>query len=607
MVIGIDSENIAFVPPHVGQNETAASTIQLVVDEAHGWLLQPKQLTGDMPIELKRLLQGGGGKYRFVAVGAAHDRASIAERLSTKWPASGSKGDWLSSLQGSIIDAPHKLLKQAMGIHSRRYSIKFLLPRVCGVWYPKAIDHRLWGRRDLAKRQVEYAVTDALAHLAIWAKAVEFVGGAELVKHVPGLFGLELLPPVTFGHRGTAEDTRDGAGEVAADGDDTNVAIENVGLRIVTDDDGEECGRKSTTVPDTVVLVTANSVVVEDGEGTTLESFPLSDIGAGIDESDDQSSTEYALELSDDTDQYTLMFGSRSDRDTFVEAVADRTDAVTDAGTDEPMPAAAPVTGVVAGASVDAPTGVDTLDAVVACLEAAAARLGQVGGGSGAGVADDSQDAEETHALDPSTEVYAAAVAVLEKMGEMVAANTLAMDAEVELPAALSGGQRLALHRRAEPLNVYHASSGAGDRRRMTLSATPTKDVEDGEGDNVLRGVVESPTAGRGVIMERRRGEENEQEWRVRFEEEDVSESWYKVGQVNAMLLRAHATDRDALLRDGIAESDLRPPPQLIGVDHFAGPEYKKLLQPRPGWWKGIYKYDPCVATLLSLPHPLHI
>jgi hypothetical protein len=107
LMIGLDTENVAYIPPHKGTNDPAASTIQLVVDEAHGWIVQTALVCRvGVPRSLIDLLTGRAGNYKFVAVDASHDRGSIAKWLDRETHISESQ--WKGDLRSSIIDLPHR-------------------------------------------------------------------------------------------------------------------------------------------------------------------------------------------------------------------------------------------------------------------------------------------------------------------------------------------------------------------------------------------------------------------------------------------------------------------------------------------------------------------
>jgi hypothetical protein len=59
------------------------------------------------------------------------------------------------------------------------------------------------------------------------------------------------------------------------------------------------------------------------------------------------------------------------------------------------------------------------------------------------------------------------------------------------------------------------------------------------------------------------------------------------------MMMRWYDQQCEGLRTRHGADAVIPAAPLLVGVDHFGGVKYRKLLTPRKDWDLGIYKYDP--------------
>ena len=151
--IGFDTENVAFVDGG-GTNLTRAAI---------------GTACGDGDVCYVFLFNKWSECFRsFASLMSAERPTKIANRIShdvtalqARFPARGSRGRPL------LLNGSRELRNEVAHLQLRKTKLGYLIGEIFGEYLDKSIDHRWWEAPKLSSRQLEYAATDAWAHLRI--------------------------------------------------------------------------------------------------------------------------------------------------------------------------------------------------------------------------------------------------------------------------------------------------------------------------------------------------------------------------------------------------------------------------------------------------------
>ena len=153
-VLGFDTEHVAYVPPvPQGPPGKNVATVQLVKDGQECFIWLPHR--NGYPGGLKSLL--GDPRIEKVASNVSTD----VSRLSKD----GIRVSGSVDLIGSV-----KAVKLSPRLSRHKLEVLVFHPQLLDAVVHKSIEHHLWEAHPLSSRQLEYAATDSLAHLAVYNK-----------------------------------------------------------------------------------------------------------------------------------------------------------------------------------------------------------------------------------------------------------------------------------------------------------------------------------------------------------------------------------------------------------------------------------------------------
>ena len=136
--VGLDTENIAYIPPHIGTNSDKAAIAQICGsdDVTYIFLLYKWGACYKSFLEFM-----SDARITKVAVGISHDVSTIKKRF----PTSGPRGSPL------VINGQVELRRR------KKDSLESMTASVLGEYVDKSIDHRAWEAPELDNDQVRYS------------------------------------------------------------------------------------------------------------------------------------------------------------------------------------------------------------------------------------------------------------------------------------------------------------------------------------------------------------------------------------------------------------------------------------------------------------------
>ena len=208
--LGFDAENVAYQDGS-GVTSPKAAIVQLVGNEIKGYIFEVHKWPS-LFASFKQLM--GNRRIKKVSFGVGGDVGRVVKRFDL---------DALAVVGG--VELAHEMAH----LNLTKGSLADRVSAVFGEYLDKGIDHRCWEAPVKSERQIEYAITDAWAHLRLKQEAAKLTA-AELAARTASPAGAGRLDPIDEEGRdeeeGGDDEEEEGGEEEEEDGESDDEMID---------------------------------------------------------------------------------------------------------------------------------------------------------------------------------------------------------------------------------------------------------------------------------------------------------------------------------------------------------------------------------------------